>query len=309
MTTRSACRLVLTASLFAGWYPAATGQDMKQIADPLFHTEVDHPAFVKHHPRLLFDEAHHNRHTIAGRFKPFAELLTHDGFHVIPNRQPFRRATLKDCRVLVIANALANDDFTPDPAFTDAECDVIRDWVSQGGALLLIADHAPFGRAAKKLSQRFGVDMRGGYTMDSQHCYQLARWQLVFARENGLLQDHPITRGRNRSEYIRRVMTFGGQSLRGPPGSTTLLKLGDTAVDQPAFQSKEKTSAAGRAQAVALEYGKGRVVVLGEAAMVSAQVLWIRGVGTQSPMGMNFPGVDNRQFTLNMLHWLAGRLP
>ena len=42
--------------------------------------------------------------------------------------------------------------------------------------------------------------------------------------------------------------------------------------------------------------------------MLSAQVLWIRGVGTQAPMGMNVAGIDNRQLALNIMHWLSGLL-
>jgi hypothetical protein len=60
------------------------------------------------------------------------------------------------------------------------------------------------------------------------------------------------------------------------------------------------TSARGRAQGIALESGQGRVVVLGEAGMLSAQ----RDRRGQ-PVGMNFPGYDNRQLALNILHWLS----
>ena len=60
---------------------------------------------------------------------------------------------------------------------------------------------------------------------------------------------------------------------------------------------------AGGAQAVAFEYGRGRVVVLGEAAMISAQID-DRG----DKFGMNQPGIDNRQFALNVLHWLTRAL-
>lgn len=63
-------------------------------------------------------------------------------------------------------------------------------------------------------------------------------------------------------------------------------------------------SAAGRAQGLALTLGSGRVVILGEAAMLSAQVAQIPG---REPMrmGMNVPGSDDQQFALNILHWLS----
>jgi hypothetical protein len=64
----------------------------------------------------------------------------------------------------------------------------------------------------------------------------------------------------------------------------------------------------GRAQGVALTFGQGRVVVLGEAAMVSAQVATLTDPAVTIRVGMNVPGYDNRQFLLNLLHWLSGLL-
>jgi hypothetical protein len=82
------------------------------------------------------------------------------------------------------------------------------------------------------------------------------------------------------------------------------LKLSDTAKDKSDPNTKTESSAAGRAQGIALKFGKGRVVVLGEAALLSAQVS-----GSENfKMGMNVPGTDNKQFALNIMHWLTGLL-
>jgi hypothetical protein len=63
-------------------------------------------------------------------------------------------------------------------------------------------------------------------------------------------------------------------------------------------------TAAGRAQVLAFKVGKGRVVVHGEAAMLSAQI-----AGPEKfKMGMNFEGYDNKQYALNVMHWLSGLL-
>jgi len=63
-------------------------------------------------------------------------------------------------------------------------------------------------------------------------------------------------------------------------------------------------SAAGRAQGLAMRFGSGRVVILGEAAMLSAQIVNLPG---REPMrmGLNVPGHDDQQFALNILHWLS----
>lgn len=303
---RSASRVALAAFLFLC---ASVPAPAQQQADPDFDANVATPAFRDKQPRLLFDEAHNNFHTATGRYKPFADLIGNDGYRVTPNKVPFTKEALGACDVLVIANARGAGR-PADAAFTDAECDAVRDWVHAGGSLLLITDHAPFGGAAVSLAQRFGVHMSTAFTLDEKNHEKAGgpSW-LVFSRENQLLGDHPICRGRGPDEVLRRVTTFTGQSLKGPAGSIAFLKLSDAAVDEDAAAGRKRTSAAGRAQGVALKAGKGRVVVLGEAAVLSAQV--VKNPGAKDPgarFGMNFPGSDNRQLALNIMHWLSGLL-
>jgi hypothetical protein len=279
----------------------------QQIADPDFKATVERPAYTKNFPRVLFDEGHNNFHTAIGRYKPFADLIMVDGYHVVRGRKPFTKESLDTFKVLVIANALGAEDMDDEgadrPAFSDQECDAVRDWVREGGALLLIADHAPFGGAAENLAKRFNVDMNKGVTRDAANYEKGSDNQawIVYSRDNKLLLDHPITAGRNDGEKVSRVITFTGQSLKGPDGSAVFLKLADTAIDTTSAPGKE-ASAAGRSQGIAIKFGKGRVVVLGEAGMLSAQV---DGRG-KSPMGMNYPDIDNKQLGLNIMHWLSG---
>jgi hypothetical protein len=274
-----------------------------QQSDPTFDTKVARPSFTTEHPRVLFDEAHFNFHTTDGRYKPFAEVIANDGFKVIPNKQKFTKDVLSKAEILIIANALGADGMgangASNSAFTEAECDAVRDWVREGGSMLLITDHAPFGSAAQALANRFGVDMSKGYTSDPSNS-EGGETSLVFTRKNKLLGDHPIMKGRDDSEKINRIQTFTGQSLKGPAGSVAILKLGDTAVDEG--DDGNPRSAAGRAQGIAFPFGKGRVVVMGEAAELSAQL-----IGNER-FGMNVPGLDNRQMALNIMHWLSGLL-
>jgi len=143
---------VLSIALTLSLTLAAPSQ---RVADPNFDTNVAKPAYATHGPRVLFDEAHHNVHTSAGLYKPFADLITADGYRVTPNRRKFTRTSLKGFDILVISNALgaaavfapeaSNPTFTEDasnPAFTEEECDAVRDWVDAGHALLLIVDHS-----------------------------------------------------------------------------------------------------------------------------------------------------------------------
>jgi hypothetical protein len=276
----------------------------QQVADPNFQPKVAYPTFTKKRPRVLFDEAHHNFHTAGGRYKPFAELVTADGYQVSSNKEKFSRSLLQGYDILVIANAFGEERGLS--AFTDAECDAVRDWVQAGGSLLLIADHNPAGAAAKTLSIRFGVDMSTGHTGDRTNYDKTVPGelgQLVFSRENDLLPEHAITKGRGAAERVNRIITFTGQSLSVPKGGTAFLKLSDHAFDVQLPDEKE-VSAANRAQGVALKFKKGRVIILGEAAMLTAQ-LSARG---QKPMGMNYPNNDNEQLALNIMHWLSRKL-
>ena len=158
MKTQAVLLLLLLCSV------AAFGQ---QIADPDFDSKVARPAYTSKGPKVLFDEAHFNFHTTTGRYQPFAALLSSDGYQITPNKQKFARQTLAGFKVLVIANALGaaqmNAPSASQPAFTEEECAAVKEWVSTGGALLLIADHAPMGAAAEQLGLQFGVEMSKGH--------------------------------------------------------------------------------------------------------------------------------------------------
>jgi hypothetical protein len=280
----------------------------QQLPDPEFNTSVENSAYSKNGPRVMFDEAHHNFHTTDGRYKPFADLLMNDGYQVIRNRKPFTKQSLDSFKVLVIANALGaeemDDEGADQSAFTETEIQVVYDWVKGGGSLLFIADHAPFGGAAAALGTKLGVDMSKGYTFDTANSLANRPSFLIFSRENKLLGPHPIIEGRNEKERVNRVLSFTGQSLKGPQDSIGVLKLADTAQDSVNHDQKTLVSAAGRAQALAFKVGKGRVVVHGEAAMLSAQI-----AGAEKfKLGMNVEGYDNKQYALNLMHWLSGLL-
>jgi len=277
-----------------------------QRADLDYDTTVAAPAYTTRHPSVLFDEAHNNLHTAGGLYKPFADLITHDGYRVVPNKKEFSKEVLGSCDILIIANAAGSRGDAAriaGPAFTASECQAVEAWVKEGGAFLFITDHYPYGAAAQTLAKRLGVGMSQGQTVDPQNSVPRVPSRLIFARENGLLGDHPIIWGRGPSEQINRVITYSGQSLLGPRGSVPFLILADSAIDR-SMEDNSFFPAAGHCQGLAFIHGKGRVVVLGEAGVLSAQLM-----GERQPFGMNDPGTDNRQLSLNIMHWLSGLTP
>ena len=319
---------------------AAPARCQRQMEDTTFVPTVARPAFTGHRPVVMIDEAHRNQFTVSGAYRAFASLLSQDGLRVVPGGQAFSPRLLAACQVLVVADAIGsaepNAPSARESAFRSWECDAVRDWVKEGGALLLIADHAPFGSAMDSLAVRFGVDFGKGYTMDTRRVDPETGNMgcILFTRALGLIGDHAITRGRDKSERIDRVVTFTGQSLAGPPGSTGLLVLSPSSADLPitpdarrkatpeALRRADTTSTAkstgavtavGRFQGLAFAFGKGRVVVLGEASVFSSQFAFgfdAERMGKKRlRIGLNRPDVDdNRQFALNIVRWLAGAL-
>src|SRR5436190_23017737 len=97
----------------------------QQVTDPHFNVKVAHPVYAKNGPKVLFDEAHFNFHTAGGRYKPFADLITNDGYRVTSNKEKFAARSLNGADVLVIENACAAATTYADQrkhAFTDGVC-------------------------------------------------------------------------------------------------------------------------------------------------------------------------------------------
>jgi len=311
---------LLVAALLVGvamTFPCAAVAQQESLSDPAFDPSVARPAYARASgPRTAFDEAHFNYHTAGGRYKAFAELLTSDGYRLSSNRERFSAAMLRTADLVVIANALGaadpGDAAASSPAFTEREAASLAEWVRQGGALLLISDHQPTGAAAQVLATPLGVRMSNATVVDTtaaNHLQGYVETNLEFTRANGLVKDHAITRGRDSTERIDRVVAFGGQSLKGPHDAVCLLALGPAAVEvRP--PSRERATPVGDCMALAFPLGRGRVVVTGEAGMLSAQLVTDDGADgkTTHPWGMNWPGIDNRQLALNIARWLTGAL-
>jgi hypothetical protein len=132
----------------------ASGACAQQAADPDYKPVVENSM---HAPGsggvVLIDEGHGNYHTKDGRYAPFARLLEADGYQVGAHQGAFRAESIRNADVIVISNSLnpVNVErwaIPVLPSVTDAEIDVLVDFVEAGGGLFLIADHMPFPGAA-----------------------------------------------------------------------------------------------------------------------------------------------------------------
>jgi len=297
---------VLAMAIGACALNATGAQRVADYAPPAFQ-----PRFAGAVPTVAIDAGHREMHTLTGSYAPLASLLRADGVRVRSlGGAPLSAASLHGVDVLVVSNARpegqAEDLVGSDAqAFTDAEAEAIQAWVSQGGSLLLVADHYPFGGYVQALAGRFGVRMGVGYVADAEHANPEAGddAQILFRRATGGLGEHWIT------SRLDTVQSFTGQALR-PAKGACLLRLGANAQRFEAVATRQGDdvrvtlepagSAGGWCQGVAAAHGRGRVVVLGEAAMITAQL-----DRDGKPFGMQLPGDDNERFALQVVRWLA----
>lgn len=297
----AALTVILTAT--------AEAQEWRAWPDSGFVPVVGDPAFPDGDgPVVLFDAGHHNYHTLDGVYLAFARLIERDGYRIRELRGHVDAEVLADVDLFVTAgagsaaSAARGSDFHPS-AFTVTEIENLRAWVRDGGALLLIADHAPGAAAYGDLAAAFGVVLFNGFARDP-------RTGEFFRRRDGTLVDHPITEGRTRAERIDSVRTFVGTAFLSDDRLTPLLIFSNAGYLELPIPGEERSSrpapwikAGGFYQAGVRTVGRGRLGVFGEAAMFSAQN------STTGKAGMNVPGSEqNAQFVVNVIRWLTGVL-
>ncbi|QJR80350.1 DUF4350 domain-containing protein [Alteromonas pelagimontana] len=296
-----------------------------QVADPDFTPKNVHRTFSENSPVVYVDEAHHNLLTKSGRYMPFTKVLESDGYTVKPNKKDFTFERLKQVDILVIANALDKERHDWSPPFKEAlkttEVSAVKQWVSDGGALFLVADHTPFPQIIGKLTATFGFVFSNGHVGNA-----------VFRTTDNTLANHSITQGTSQhnelgmegfmsslmqgatkhashSGRITKVRAFGGAAFKAPDDAISLLTLGagatsitpvitfDINADTP------RVAVEGWSQGAILEVGKGRIAVFAEGMMFSSQL----DTKTGKRYGLSSNGAEqNEAFLLNVMHWLSG---
>lgn len=282
----------------------------QQVADTLYNPKIDDPAYdYDMGPTVFIDEGHNNFHTKNGRYKAFSNLLERDGYKVKEYKGKFDENYLSEGKILVISNALneinVDNWVLPNPsAFSKAEIEVVKKWVHSGGRLFLIADHMPMAGAAKDLAKEFGFEFTNGFVFDT-----INRGPAYFSLEEGTLAKSIITKGRNSEESVEQVVTFTGQAFNIPDDASSILTFNKNYVNMLpdtawVFDYKTtKYNVEGWSQGAYKTYGKGRIMVFGEAAMFSAQLAGPKKI----KMGMNNRvAPENYQLLLNIIHWLDG---
>jgi hypothetical protein len=294
------------------FFSPATANAQRQLPDNDFSFRNDNPAYAAGAgPRIVFVTAN-SKFVLRGAFDPLARLAETDGFRVSRPEGTVEQS-MAGADILVIANPFLENyrDYpamTPPSAFSVEEIDAIRRFVEEGGALLLLADHAPLGGGSSDLAKAFGFEFLNGHTAEAAAADIGNRHVMIlFTPDNGLLTSHPITSGDTGRQKITRFQAFGGQSFIPPADATNLLTIpsGWVAIFtyrlEAELASAPRIDASGMSQGAIMDYGKGRLAVFAEAGGFSAQI--IDGV---DKFGFNTPeGAANPEFILATLRWLA----
>ena len=286
----------------------------QQLADKNFRYAISNPSYQLGKGSVVYvDGAHHNFHQLNGRFYAFAQLLRDDGYVLKANQQSFSQKVLSRCKILVIANAInpKNSAAWALPAysaFTNQEIQQIKQWVKDGGRLLLIADHMPFPGAAYNLAKAFGFEMNNGFARRVKFNRKNRKLDR-FNRQSNTLKAHAITNGKGEKDKINEIISFTGQAFKIPKKAKPVFvfpKGYETLMPDTAWAFKSNTkrmSITGWVQGATLEYGKGKVAVFGEAAMFTSQVRGKFRFGMSNPKAK-----QNPQFVLNVVRWLDDKL-
>ncbi|MRR31509.1 hypothetical protein EG834_14560 [bacterium] len=280
----------------------------QQVPDTAYSPVIGNPAYaVGKGPVVFIDEGHHNFHTRGDRYLPFARLLERDGYITEGYRGSFDAKKLSQCRILVISNALHETNVTRWhrpvlSAFTPEETETVRLWVESGGSLFLIADHMPMGGAAAEMAAAFGFGFTDGFALDTAQA-----GPALFCRADGTLEENILTDGPGADERIDSIFSFTGQAFTIPAAASPVLTFDEKyllLLSDTAWVFDERTifkPINGWSQLAFREYGKGRVVMSGEAAMFTAQLAGPQ----QTRAGMNAPYAKrNYRLLLNIIHWL-----
>lgn len=289
----------------------------QQVADTTYAPPIANPIYpIGTGTKVLIDEGHHNFHTKEERYSAFAKLLERDGYQVDAYTGTFQMDELEKGQILVISNALnevnVGDWSLPNPsAFTEAEIDLLRAWVFKGGSLFLIADHMPMAGAATALAAEFGFRFTNGFVFETEADGKIVNKPAHFSIKEESLFESVITRGRDASENVKEVASFTGQAFQILDDATPILIFNETYMNllpEIAWEFNADTEAYavdGWSQGAFKTFGKGRIVVFGEAAMFTAQIAG----PNNSKMGMNNDAApENYKLLLNIIHWLDGKL-
>ena len=230
--------------------------------------------------RILFDQVHANISIGTGRYNysSFVASLTSNGYTVDALTSTVTLEALQEYDLFVIPS-IGNYNGTDVPTFyTVSEIAALQMYVQQGGSLFLLCEYHSDERgyhsnaAERELSAAFGITLDANTATDPSDYIEDHNIWITFHPRN--FASHPIMQG------VGSLQSFATATMSGPG-----ISLVTTDPD---------ATPASRSVGLALNYGNGRVVIVGDSSYC--------GGGGSDPF---IDYEDNRQFGLNIVSWLT----
>jgi len=249
-----------------------TGQQQRPDID--FEINIKTPKYVAEKTALIgVDASHNNLHKVDGGFSPFAKLMSTDGYQ-LKSVTKITLDNLKPLNILVIANPIhqtnvGNWKRPIASAFNNQEIKVLKNWVNNGGSLLVIADHMPYAGATNELAKAFGFSYEDGFVMNEKQIWPPE----TYSKKQGNLFETVLTKN------IDSLAGFTGSGLRVPEGAIKIASFPKThklLVPEVAWQFENNTKRSDAKKLVMgaiMPHGKGKIAFFTEAAMFTAQIV------------------------------------
>lgn len=224
---------------------------------------------------VLFDAAHAQKAgsadwVIDGGFSDFADELENAGFQINAIEYgEISAAVLKDFDVLVIPE--------PNDPFSRYEETVIKDYVKNGGGLFLVGDHK-------------GAD-RNNNGWDAVDIFNRFVPEFGFRFVEHTFSEHPMRGKRYDHPVVEGVYDVGGW------GCTTMEVINNN------MKGLIYSGYKGTPYIVAGDYGKGRIVVVGDSSPLDDGT---KASGSTSGLhdNYNMSEYDHHRFSVNAVKWL-----
>jgi methylmalonyl-CoA mutase cobalamin-binding subunit len=232
--------------------------------------------------RVVLDAVYTAEGHIHGYKMPTAAKLLEDrGFQVdylcapvrdmkVRTGDAVRKADLSEYNVLVVSGVQGKDEFEA------GDVNRIQRFVEEGGGLLYCVIRDWHSGAGRNVLERFGVQSRFSYFYDKENCVAGEPMWIDFTD----IAPHAISKG------VSKIMCMGGRPIQGK-GTPVVRSSANSFTAHPWGDAKKDGP---QTLVQALEFGKGRVVVVGTDALFRPDDLEM---------------ADNRQLFQNIMVWLA----
>ncbi len=224
--------------------------------------------------KVLFDSSH-NPYLSFSSYTLFAKYLTSNGY-TVQWMTTFYPDLMRYAHVLVVPAGST--------AYSPAENVTIRDFVDNGGGIMLVADWTYFGDSILPIAQWFGMSHNSthAYLSDSDDGIGIGFSGITYEGANIL--PHPITNGVNRI-YVDR-----GTGLINLGGGTTLVRTDNDGTSEW-FNGTDYVGPAGNVPVFAANtFGLGHIVYLTDLNFLDT---------------FTYIAEDNNLFLVNAFEWLS----